>query len=79
VLPYSEVSPLLGGGPCRASGPALTFGNPGGSGGHSKKSGRSPGSSKKIYEKASLVNVDSVRIIFLVNDDPMKYHRFAGE
>jgi len=34
---------------------------------------------KKVHKNASLVNSDSVRVIFLVKDDPKKYHQFAAE
>lgn len=33
---------------------------------------------KKHYPKAELLNHDFVRTIFLVVDDPKKYHKFAG-
>ncbi len=32
---------------------------------------------KKKYPKAQLLDADSVRTIFLVTDDPAKYHKFA--
>jgi formate dehydrogenase iron-sulfur subunit len=33
---------------------------------------------KRIHRKASLIIPESVRVIFLVKDDPEKYHRFAS-
>jgi formate dehydrogenase iron-sulfur subunit len=33
---------------------------------------------QNIYRKASLINPEAVRVIFLVKDDPEKYHRFAA-
>ena len=33
---------------------------------------------KKVHRKASLIIPESVRVIFLVKDDPEKYHRFAS-
>ena len=33
---------------------------------------------KKIHRRASLVNPEAVRVIFLVKDDPEKYHQFAA-
>ena len=33
---------------------------------------------KKVHRKASLIIPESVRAIFLVKDDPEKYHRFAS-
>jgi formate dehydrogenase iron-sulfur subunit len=32
---------------------------------------------KKVYKDASLANPDDVRVIFLLVDDPKKYHKFA--
>jgi formate dehydrogenase iron-sulfur subunit len=32
---------------------------------------------KKGYEKAQLLDADSIRTIFLVVDDPLIYHKFA--
>jgi len=32
---------------------------------------------KKGYAKAQLLNADSIRVIFLVVEDPLVYHRFA--
>jgi len=32
---------------------------------------------KKGYQKAQLLDADSIRTIFLVVDDPMVYHKFA--
>jgi len=33
---------------------------------------------QNIYRKATLINPEAVRVIFLVKDDPEKYHRFAA-
>lgn len=33
---------------------------------------------QNIYRKASLINPEAVRVIFLVKDDPEKYHQFAA-
>lgn len=33
---------------------------------------------KPLYPKAELLNSEFVRTIFLVIDDPKKYHKFAG-
>ena len=33
---------------------------------------------KRVHRKASLIIPESVRVIFLVKDDPEKYHRFAS-
>jgi formate dehydrogenase iron-sulfur subunit len=33
---------------------------------------------KKIYRRASLINAESVRVIFLLADYPEKYHQFAA-
>ncbi len=32
---------------------------------------------KKVYKDAMLANPDDVRVIFLLTDDPKKYHKFA--
>jgi formate dehydrogenase iron-sulfur subunit len=32
---------------------------------------------KKVYQEATLANPDDVRVIFLLADDPKKYHKFA--
>jgi formate dehydrogenase iron-sulfur subunit len=32
---------------------------------------------KKVYKDAMLANPDDVRVIFLIVDDPKKYHKFA--
>jgi len=32
---------------------------------------------KKIYPKAKALNPDEVRVIYIVTDDPKKYHEFA--
>jgi formate dehydrogenase iron-sulfur subunit len=34
---------------------------------------------RKIYKRASLVNPEAVRVIFLLADYPEKYHQFAAE
>ena len=34
---------------------------------------------KKVHRRASLVNPEAVRVIFLLKDDPEKYHQFAAE
>jgi formate dehydrogenase iron-sulfur subunit len=33
---------------------------------------------KKTYPKASALNADDVRVIFIVKDDPKKYYEFAA-
>jgi formate dehydrogenase iron-sulfur subunit len=33
---------------------------------------------KALYPKAELLNLDFVRTIFLVIDEPKKYHKFAA-
>jgi formate dehydrogenase iron-sulfur subunit len=33
---------------------------------------------QNIYRKAQLINPEAVRVIFLVKDDPEKYHQFAA-
>jgi len=32
---------------------------------------------KRVYKDAMLANPDDVRVIFLLVDDPKKYHKFA--
>jgi hypothetical protein len=33
---------------------------------------------RKIYRRASLVNPEAVKVIFLLKDYPEKYHQFAA-
>jgi formate dehydrogenase iron-sulfur subunit len=33
---------------------------------------------KKAYPKAMALNADDVRVIYLVTDDPKKYHEYAS-
>jgi formate dehydrogenase iron-sulfur subunit len=35
------------------------------------------GEVKAVYKDAMLANPDDVRVIFLLTDDPKKYHKFA--
>jgi len=32
---------------------------------------------KQTYPKAAALNADEVRVIYIVTDDPTKYHEFA--
>ena len=34
---------------------------------------------KKVHRRASLIVPEAVRVIFLLKDDPEKYHEFAAE
>jgi formate dehydrogenase iron-sulfur subunit len=33
---------------------------------------------KGVYPKAQAIDADSVRVIFIVSDDPQKYHEYAA-
>ena len=33
---------------------------------------------KKTYPKAQAIDADTVRVIYIVTDDPLKYHQYAA-